>query len=569
MAQKYLARKRAQLANRVAYLAIARKYRPDRLADLVGQEHVTRTLGNAISSGRIHHAYLFTGARGVGKTSAARAFARALACATGPTVEPCGTCPACVEMLAGNCPDLIEIDGASNNSVDDIRELRDTVHYAPTRGRYRIYLVDEVHMLTKAAFNALLKTLEEPPAHVIFLLATTEPGKVLDTILSRVQRFDFKRIPVADVAKRLADIARREGVEVSPTGLRLVARAGDGSMRDAQSLLDKAISFAGGPTVSDEVITEALGLVDRGRLHQFVGGLVHARPAEALEVIDRLCALGFEPTQLAADALELLRDGTFIRLSPEVARYADVAPDELVRLQETLGDAEPDHLARLFHALIDVMEGLARSPRPRATLEMAVARLATTRPLLPLAALVQRLDDLDRRLRQGPTAKTAAAPRPVPSPPPRPPPAPPAVTRPLPVPPPPPPVATPPPPVVSATPAAQIAPQAQGYVALQAAFRGFGPETARLAEVLPEQDGSAYVIRIAETATRLRAKAALRNPDIAALVTLHLGEGATLTVVDIDNHDTERRAMEEDPRVKRIAEVLHATNVDVRIREAP
>ncbi len=241
----------------MSYLAIARKYRPATFDEIVGQDHVTRTLKNAITAGRVHHAFLFCGARGVGKTTAARALAKALNCAEGPSPEPCGVCTSCEEVTKGNSPDLIEIDGASNNSVDDIRSLRETVGYAPTTGRYKVYLIDEVHMLSKAAFNALLKTLEEPPPHVIFLFATTEPEKILDTILSRVQRFDFKRIPVQVVADRLKAIASAEGAELSNASLRTIARAGEGSMRDAQSLLDKVISFGGSGEISDAHVPSA------------------------------------------------------------------------------------------------------------------------------------------------------------------------------------------------------------------------------------------------------------------------------------------------------------------------
>ena len=226
---------------------------------------------------------------------------RALNCAEGPSPEPCGVCTSCEEVTKGNSPDLIEIDGASNNSVDDIRSLRETVGYAPTTGRYKVYLIDEVHMLSKAAFNALLKTLEEPPPHVIFLFATTEPEKILDTILSRVQRFDFKRIPVQVVADRLKAIASAEGAELSNASLRTIARAGEGSMRDAQSLLDKVISFGGSGEISDAQVAETLGLIDRALLHGMLGGLVEGDPEGCLSVIDTVYGLSLihisEPTR--------------------------------------------------------------------------------------------------------------------------------------------------------------------------------------------------------------------------------------------------------------------------------
>ena len=239
---------------------------------------------------------------GVGKTTAARALAQALNCTEGPTPDPCGVCTSCQEIRAGTSPDLIEIDGASNNSVDDIRDLRETVKYAPTQGAYKIYLVDEVHMLSKAAFNALLKTLEEPPSHVIFLFATTEPNKIPDTILSRVQRFDFLRIPSAAVVARLASIATSEGATISENALRLIAHAGEGSMRDSQSLLDKVIAFAG-PDINDEEVAETLGLIDRSLLYLMLEGLVGGAPEKCLQAIDQVYGYGFELSQFTTEPL--------------------------------------------------------------------------------------------------------------------------------------------------------------------------------------------------------------------------------------------------------------------------
>ncbi len=385
----------------MSYLAIARKYRPATFDEMVGQEHVTRTLENALSSGRIHHAFLFTGARGVGKTTAARALARALNCEKGPTAQPCGSCTSCKEISSGSSPDLVEIDGASNNSVDDIRELRDTVNYAPT-GRYRIYLIDEVHMLSKAAFNALLKTLEEPPPHVVFLFATTEPHKILDTILSRVQRFDFKRIPLPAVVARLTRITRDEGAQIEEGGLRLIARAGEGSMRDAESLLDKVISFsAPGEPISEADVASTLGLIDRSLLHEMLGGLVTGEPARCLDVIDRVYGYGHELSQFTGDLMELVRNATFIRLSETSRKHVDLPAGDLERLLEFTADVQPETLTRLFSALLEVHDRVSRASRPRIVLEMAVAQLASVRPVQPLGALVDRLHDLERRLRGG------------------------------------------------------------------------------------------------------------------------------------------------------------------------
>lgn len=400
----------------MSYLAIARKYRPATFADIVGQEHVVRTLQNAIASGRIHHAYLFCGARGVGKTTAARALAKSLNCVEGPTSTPCGVCTSCVEIATGNSSDLIEIDGASNNSVDDVRELRDTVSYAPTRGGYKVYLVDEVHMLSKAAFNALLKTLEEPPPKVVFIFATTEPNRILDTILSRVQRFDFKRIPVQAVADRLASIGVAEGVTLSAQGLRMIARAGEGSMRDAQSLLDKVISFSGGSgAVPDSVVAETLGLIDRSLLFGFLEGIVRGDPAACLESIATVYEYGYELSEFTSDLLELLRNATFVRLSPGTRKHVDASADEIARLEALVGDVPAEALTRTFNALLDVHDQVSRATRPRIVLEMAVARLATTRPVEPVSVLLARLEELERRARAAGPPSGGARPSPRPA----------------------------------------------------------------------------------------------------------------------------------------------------------
>ncbi len=407
----------------VSYLAIARKYRPATFDEIVGQDHVTRTLRNALEKNRIHHAFLFSGARGVGKTTAARALARALNCEKGPTANPCGACPSCLEVGLGNSPDLIEIDGASNNSVDDIRELRDTVRYAPQRGKWKIYLIDEVHMLSKGAFNALLKTLEEPPPHVVFIFATTEANKIPETILSRVQRFDFKRIPIGQVAAQLRKITESEGVSLTETALRMIARAGDGSMRDSQSLLDQAISYGLSETkeervISDKAVVDALGLLDRNVLFEMLEGLVSGAPDRCLAAIERVYEFGFELSEFTAEMLELLRNAAFVRLSPGARKFIDAAPDEMERLDAITRDVDSEVLSRLFSAMLEVHDQVSRASRPRVVLEMAVARLASTRPVQPVATLVNRLEDLERRLRQsGGSAgvgglKTPRAPRP-------------------------------------------------------------------------------------------------------------------------------------------------------------
>lgn len=381
-------------------MAIARKYRPATFEEIVGQSHVTRTLRNAIAQNRIHHAFLFTGARGVGKTTAARALARSLNCSEGPTENPCGKCTSCLEVVSGSSPDLIEIDGASNNSVDDIREIREAVRYAPTGGGWKIYLIDEVHMLSKGAFNALLKTLEEPPAHVLFIFATTEPNRIPDTILSRVQRFDFKRIPVPAIVARLNDIATSEAVTISEVGLRLIAEAGEGSMRDAQSLLDQVISYAGND-IQEEHVVECLGLIDRTLLYTMLSALIQGKPEQCLEQIHRAYANGYDLVRFSEELLEVLRNATFVRLSEGARKHVDLPEDEMVQLLDITKDADSVHLSRLFSALLDTHDRVSRANRPKVILEMAVARLADIRPTHPISALIERLEDLERRLSDG------------------------------------------------------------------------------------------------------------------------------------------------------------------------
>jgi len=321
----------------------------------------------------------------------------------------------CQDVRAGTAPDVVEIDGASNNSVEDVRDLRESVHYAPSRGKYRVFIIDEVHMLSKAAFNALLKTLEEPPDHVVFIFATTEPRKIPDTVLSRVQRFDFKRIPPQVVAERLRMICETEGVSVSEKALRLIARAGEGSMRDAQSLLDQVIAFAG-EEPADETVLEILGLVDRSALYQMLEGLVGGEPHKSLETIHHVYEHGHDLAQFTAELLELVRNAALVRLSPKARPWMDVPPEEVERLEELCKGMPAPVFSHLFNALLEVQDQVSRSPRPRMVLEMAVARLSSHRPVQPVDHLIERLERLERGLQaKGATprapANGAAAPR--------------------------------------------------------------------------------------------------------------------------------------------------------------
>ena len=378
----------------MAYVVLARKYRPLQFADLVGQEHVTRTLQNAIEHDRVHHAYLFAGGRGLGKTTTARILAKALVCEHGPTPTPCGQCSHCVAVRSGKSVDVIEIDGASNNRVDDVRNLREQVHYLPQSARRKIYIIDEVHMLTTSAFNALLKTLEEPPPHVNFMFATTEPHKLLPTILSRVSRLDFRRPSIAQLVDYLDSIVTREGLELEGSSLRLVARAANGSVRDALTLLDQVLAFASGTTVGEPEVRQVLGLADAGEVIELVEAIVERDPARALTAFDSILAAGYDLTALTAQILELLRDLTVLALVGRHDALAVTTEGEVERLQTLVAKSDATGLRQLFDRFARVVEALSNSRMPWIALEMGVLDLAHSEPLQPLSELVARLDAL-------------------------------------------------------------------------------------------------------------------------------------------------------------------------------
>jgi DNA polymerase-3 subunit gamma/tau len=393
----------------MAYLVLARKWRPQNFADLVCQEHVSRTLANAIRTGRIHHAFLFTGARGVGKTSAARILAKALNCEVGLSDTPCGTCTSCIEIAAGQGLDVIEIDGASNTGVDDVRELRDNIRYLPSRSRYKIFIIDEVHMLSTSAFNALLKTLEEPPPHAKFIFATTEPHKIPVTILSRCQRFDFRKIALGRVAIKLREIADAEQLTISDRSLALIARHGEGSMRDALSTLDQVIAFCG-DRVGDEDVQALLGMVDRRLLFDAVAAILQRDPRRALDATQRFDQLGVALRQVGQELIEVFRALVVCKVVPEPAEMIDMVGDELQEMQTLAAIASLEDLQRIVTLLLKLQVELAGSPYPLLTLEMAMVRLASLPPLEDLSKLLGRFEQLERRLATGaPLAAPAAA----------------------------------------------------------------------------------------------------------------------------------------------------------------
>jgi DNA polymerase-3 subunit gamma/tau len=379
--------------SRMSYQVIARKYRPQRFADVVGQEHVTTTLANAIRAGRIAHAYLFCGPRGTGKTTIARIFAKCLNCTDGPKVDFDDADPRCVEIAEGRSLDVLEIDGASNNGVEQVRELRETCKFAPATSRFKIYIIDEVHMLTAAAFNALLKTLEEPPAHVKFLFATTDPEKVLPTILSRCQRFDLRRIPAALIVKHLAAIAAREGVQVEEAALHAIARGADGGMRDAESTLDQLISFCGHTIVEADVLS-MFGLAARDQLLGLTDALLDGDAARVLQTLDELARGGKDLGRLLGDLLHHFRNLLVFQVSRGDAGLLEVSEAELAALRRQAERVGPDTVTRMLEVLTDAEGRLRDALSRKIALEVALLKAIQARHAVSLDAVLSQLQAL-------------------------------------------------------------------------------------------------------------------------------------------------------------------------------
>jgi DNA polymerase III subunit gamma/tau len=378
------------------YLVIARKWRPGLFEEIVGQTHVTRTLKNAVSSGRVAHAYLFSGPRGVGKTTAARILAKSLNCVNGPTPTPCNACESCKGIAGGSSIDVFEIDGASNNGVENIRELTENVRYVPSQGKYKIYIIDEVHMLSTPAFNALLKTLEEPPPHAVFIFATTEVHKIPLTILSRCQRFDFKRIPFRDIQDHLKRIVEGEGIKFDDKALFTIAREADGSLRDAQSLLDQVVAFSGG-TVTDAHVTEALGLMDRSIIYELLEAIAARDGKECLNIVEKIYDFGYDLKRACSDLLENIRDLTVVKVTGE-AGLLDLPDSELERLKKNAEGIGIERMHLLFSVISRGYEEVSRSAVPRYSFEMALLKAAQFEELSPVTELVARLEGLKGRL---------------------------------------------------------------------------------------------------------------------------------------------------------------------------
>ena len=392
----------------MAYLVLARKWRPRTFDEVVGQSTVPRTLKNALATGRIGHAFLLSGARGVGKTTTARVLAKALNCSksASPTAEPCGECPSCVEIAAGTSLDVQEIDGATHNGVEQVRELRESARYNPARDRFKIWIIDEVHMLSMGAFNALLKTLEEPPPRVKFVFATTEYHKIPDTILSRCQQYDFRLIPAAELQAHLRRVAEGEGVKVSDEALARIARAAEGSARDALSLFDQVLSFSA-EEVGDEDIQALLGLIDRELLLAASRAVAEGDSRAILELVERLSDYGADPRNFARELLLHYREILLVKMAPDGGPLlSQLLPEERERMRPLASAYSEEDLLRIFEVLTKAETDLRLAQDPRVTLELALLKMAQMRRLAPFAELVARVD----RLASGVAAPPLAAP---------------------------------------------------------------------------------------------------------------------------------------------------------------
>jgi DNA polymerase-3 subunit gamma/tau len=376
----------------VSYEVFARKYRPQTFDDLVGQPHVSRTLKNAVAQNRLAHAYLFVGPRGIGKTSTARILAKSLNCVKGPTVTPCGVCDNCREIAAGNSLDVIEIDGASNNSVEDVRQLRDNVRYAPAKGRYKIYLIDEVHMLSSAAFNALLKTLEEPPAHVKFIFATTEPQKVLPTILSRCQRFDLHRIPANLIAQHLQFIAGKEKISLEPAAAHAIARGAEGGLRDAESMLDQLVAFCG-EKIGESDVLNVFGFTSEQTVIDLTGRILRGETPAAIDLLHQESESGKDMMRLMSDLIAYLRDLLVFKAKPD-ALQEDVDPDTQKSLTSHAELIATDRLLELIDQFAAAEGRMKWAPNKKLHFEVAIIKAIQSLGQTTLDEVIENLSAL-------------------------------------------------------------------------------------------------------------------------------------------------------------------------------
>jgi len=381
----------------MSYLVLARKYRPLTFEDVVEQSHVTKTLENAIKSNRVAHAILFSGPRGTGKTTIARILAKALNCYSGPISKPCNQCKSCLEITAGNAVDVFEIDGASNNGVEQIRELRENIKYMPAHCRFKIYIIDEVHMLSPAAFNALLKTLEEPPAHVLFMFATTEPNKIPITILSRCQRHDLRRINLNEITAHMQTLCEKESIAVERETLFMIARESGGSMRDALSLLDQ-IMVCSEDFVSHEQVLHILGVVDRKYVYDLTNALLQGNLAESLDLLNQLHVRGYNLKKLIAELIDHFRNLLIVKIGKHIDRLVDLPDHEIPLMKEQVQPCSAIYLNQIFELLFQEESLIRYTSQPKMALEMIFFKIIHIKPAFSLDQLIQKIDSLRKEL---------------------------------------------------------------------------------------------------------------------------------------------------------------------------
>ncbi|MFO8164120.1 MAG: DNA polymerase III subunit gamma/tau [Thermodesulfobacteriota bacterium] len=380
----------------MSYQVFARKWRPQIFEEVVGQEHITETLKNALLSNRLAHAYLLSGTRGVGKTSVARIFAKALNCQDRQGGNPCNKCTACIEITNGSSVDVQEIDGASNRGIDEIRNLRENIRYLPSSGTFRIYIIDEVHMLTLPAFNALLKTLEEPPEHVKFIFATTEAHKVPVTILSRCQRFDFKRIPIVKIEEQIKTIVQKEGINISDASIAMISKKAEGSMRDAESLLDQVVSFAGN-NVKNEQIIEILGIVDRTLIYKISKAIIDGNNKLCLEIVDEIYNYGYDIKAFYAEIIIQFRN-LIVSLVSHTSHTLDLPDNELQEIKRQAKEAGLERLLQSLNFLIKREVDLRYTNNPRIALEAIFLKLAGLKDYISFDELLRKIEKIEKRL---------------------------------------------------------------------------------------------------------------------------------------------------------------------------
>src|SRR4051812_5653823 len=375
----------------MSYQVLARKYRPQRFSDVIGQDHVTRTLKNAIEQRRIAHGYIFSGHRGIGKTTVARILAMALNCRKGeqPTPEPCGVCESCTEIRAGNAVDVIEIDAATNRGIDEIRELREAARYRPARDRYKIYILDEAHQITDAAFNALLKTLEEPPSHIVFMMATTQPEDIPQTIRSRCQHFSFHAVKFDDIIGQLRAVAKQEGIAIDEDALAILAEAGDGSMRDALSIMDQALAGGTGKAaITAEAVRGLVGTVSSEILEQMMGSVAANSSQEVLQLIDKLVTEGQSPTHFVKQLVRFLRNAVVAKISGAESPLLQISQDDRTRIARVAAQFSEEDLTRFMNIALRTHDELGYKSEQRFHLELGILKMVHAQRLLPMEQLL-------------------------------------------------------------------------------------------------------------------------------------------------------------------------------------